>query len=84
MQYYTKRKSHKYISLILLIIVLIVVFNLIIAFFDTRVMPSIIDIAKTMAKSQTLEVINDESINILSDEFKYDEMIKFKKIRMEI
>lgn len=79
MEYYTKRKSHKYIPLILLIIVLIVVFNLIIAFFDTRVMPSIIDIAKTMAKSQTLEIINDESINILSDEFKYDEMIKIQK-----
>lgn len=79
MQYYTKRKSHKYISLILVIIVLIVMFNLIIAFFDTRVMPSIIDIAKTMAKSQTLQIINDKSIEILSDEFKYDEMIKIQK-----
>lgn len=79
MEYYTKRKNHKYILLILVIIVIFVIFNAMVAFFDNKVMPSIIEIGKVMAKSQTLDIINDKSISILSDEFKYDEMIKVQK-----
>lgn len=79
MQYYTKRKNHKFISFILIIILIIVIFNIMIVFFDKRVMPSITEIGIIMAKSQTLDIINEESVEILSQEFKYDEMIKIQK-----
>lgn len=79
MQYYTKRKTHKYISFIAAIIFIIVTFNILIGFFDKRVMPSITEIAIIMAKSQTLDIINKKSVDILSQEFKYDEMIKIEK-----
>jgi hypothetical protein len=79
MQYYTKRKTHKYISFIVAIIFIIVVFNIILEFFNKRVMPSIIETATIMAKSQTLDIINKKSVDILSQEFKYDEMVKIEK-----
>ncbi|OOM70862.1 sporulation protein YunB [Clostridium sp. BL-8] len=79
MQYYTKRKGHKYISFIVVIIFIIVVFNVTIVFFDERVMPSVIEIATMMAKSQTLNIINEKSVEILSQDFKYDEMVKIQK-----
>jgi len=79
MQYYTKRKSHKFISFIVIIILIIVILNASIMFFDKRVMPSITEIATIMAKTQTLEIINKESVDILSQEFKYNEMIKIEK-----
>lgn len=79
MQYYTKRKSHKYISFIATIIFIVVIFNIIVMFFDKRVMPSVTEIAMIMAKTQTLNIINEKSVDILSQNFKYDEMIKIEK-----
>jgi sporulation protein YunB len=79
MEYYTKRKSHKYISIIIVVILIIVVFNTIIVFFDKRVMPSMTEMAIMMAKSQTLDIINEKSVDILSQEFNYDKMIKIEK-----
>lgn len=79
MQYYTRRKTHKYISFIVLIIVIIVILNITVVFFDQRVMPSVTEIATIMAKSQTLDIINKKSVDILSKDFKYDEMVKIEK-----
>jgi len=79
MQYYTRRKTHKYISFIVLIIVIIVILNITVVFFDQRVMPSVTEIATIMAKSQTLDIINKKSVDILSQDFKYDEMVKIQK-----
>ncbi|MBE6062351.1 MAG: sporulation protein YunB [Clostridium butyricum] len=79
MEYYTKRRSRKYLIFILVIIIVFVVFNTILVFFDKRVMPSVIKIAEIMANSQTLSIINEESIKILNDDFKYDEMVKIEK-----
>jgi len=79
MQYYTKRKTHKYISFIVAIIFIILVLNIMIGFFDKRVMPYVTEIATMMVKSQTLDIINKKSVDILSQEFKYDEMIKIEK-----
>ena len=79
MEYYTKRKSHKYISFIAVIVLIIIICNTIIMFFDKRVMPSIIEIATIMTKTQTLEILNRKSVDILSQEFKYNEMIKIEK-----
>ena len=79
MEYYTKRKSHKYLLFILVIIVVFVVFNIILVFFDRKVMPAVIKIAEIMANSQTLDIINEESIKILNNDFNYDEMVKIQK-----
>ena len=79
MEYYTKRKSHKYLLSILVIIVVFVVFNIILVFFDRKVMPAVIKIAEIMANSQTLDIINEESIKILNNDFNYDEMVKIQK-----
>ncbi|NME83063.1 sporulation protein YunB [Clostridium sp. SM-530-WT-3G] len=79
MEYYTKRKSHKYLIFILVIIVIFFIFNIILIFFDRKVMPAVIKIAEIMANSQTLNIINEESIKILNDDFKYDEMVKIEK-----
>lgn len=79
MEYYTKRKSHKYLLFILVIIVVFVVFNIILVFFDRKVMPAVIKIAEIMANSQTVDIINEESIKILNNDFNYDEMMKIQK-----
>lgn len=79
MQYYTRRKNHKYISVIISIIFIIVIFDILIVFFDKRVMPQVTEIATIMAKTQTLNIINEKSVTILSQDFKYDEMVKIEK-----
>lgn len=79
MEYYTKRKKNKYIPVILIIITIIVVFNIAITFFDKRVMPSLTEIAEIMARSQALDIINQTSVEILSEKFNYDEMIRVEK-----
>lgn len=79
MQYYTKRKNHKYVSILVALIIVIAIFNVTIVLFDERIMPSVIEMSTMMAKSQTLDIINKKSVEILSKDFKYDEMIKIEK-----
>lgn len=79
MQYYTRRKTHKYISFIVLIIVIIVILNITVVFFWSKGHASVTEIATIMAKSQTLDIINKKSVDILSKDFKYDEMVKIEK-----
>ncbi len=42
-------------------------------------MPQVTEIATIMAKTQTLNIINEKSVTILSQDFKYDEMVKIEK-----
>lgn len=79
MEYYTKRKNYRIIKFILVIISIIVIFNILIVFFDKRVLPSVVEISKIMAKTQTLNIINEKSMDILNKDFQYDEMIKIQK-----
>lgn len=79
MEYYTRRKNKKYLPLLIFIIVIIILLNTALVFFDKRVMPSVIEISEIMAKTQTLNIINEASMNILNKEFKYNEMIKIDK-----
>ncbi len=79
MEYYTKRKNYTYIKVILAIVSIIVIFNMLIVFFDRRVLPTVVEISKIMAKTQTLNIINEKSMEILNEDFKYDEMIKIQK-----
>lgn len=79
MEYYTRRKNKKYLPLLIFISVIIILLNTALVFFDKRVMPSVIEISEIMAKTQTLNIINEASMNILNKEFKYNEMIKIDK-----
>lgn len=79
MECYTRRKSKKYLPLLIFIIVIIILLNTAFTFFDKRVMPSVIEISEVMAKTQTLNIINEASMNILNKEFKYNEMINIEK-----
>ena len=79
MEYYTRRKNKKYLPLLIFIIVIIILLNTALVFFDKRVMPSVIEISEIMAKTQTLNIINEASMNILNKEFKYNEMINIEK-----
>lgn len=79
MEYYTRRKNKKYLPLLIFIIVIIILLNTALIFFDKRVMPSVIEISEIMAKTQTLNIINEASMNILNKEFKYNEMINIDK-----
>lgn len=79
MEYYTRRKNYRFIKIILVIVSIIVIFNILIVFFDKRVLPSVVEISKIKAKNQTLNIINEKSMEILNEDFKYDEMIKIQK-----
>lgn len=79
MEYYTRRKNKKHLPLIIFIIIIIILLNTVLSFFDKRVMPSVIEISEVMAKTQTLNIINETSMNILNKEFKYNEMINVEK-----
>ncbi|MBE6072692.1 MAG: sporulation protein YunB [Clostridium butyricum] len=79
MEYYTRRNKRKYLPLILVIIIIIIVLNTTLIFFDRRIMPSVIRISEIMAKSQTLNIINETSMKILDEEFQYNEMMNIEK-----
>jgi len=80
MKYYTKRsKGIKVKKSIFIIIAIIIIFNLLVYFFDTRVFPSVLQISEVTIKAKTTEIINETSIELFDDEFKYNEMIIVEK-----
>lgn len=79
MKYYTRRKKHKYIPILIIIIVIFILFNAGLAFYDRTILPDVRDVAETMVKAKAVDEINQTSMDILSDEFRYDQMIKIEK-----
>ncbi|SFD10908.1 sporulation protein YunB [Clostridium uliginosum] len=79
MKYYTKRKKYKYIPSIIIIITLLILFNLITMLFNKRVVPSLIRVSEMTVRSRVLNIINQTSIDIFSQEFNYEDMIKIQK-----
>lgn len=80
MKYYTKRsKGIKFKKITFIIIAIIIIFNLIVYFFDSRVFPSVLQISEVTVKAKTTEIINETSIELFDDEFKYNEMIIVEK-----
>lgn len=79
MEYYTKRKNHRYLGMIVIIIILIFLINFVMIIFDKRIMPTVIKIGETMARAQTLDIISEESIKILNKEFRYDKLVRIDK-----
>ena len=74
MKYYTRKKLHSKIF-ILIIIVIFLIFNLGIYFFNKVVFPFVLKVSETMIKAKTTEAISETSIELFNDEFKYDEII---------
>lgn len=79
MKYYTRRKKYKYIPYLIVVIVIFIVFNTVLVFYDRTILPSVRDVAETMIRAKAVDEINQTSINLLSDEFRYDQMIKIEK-----
>lgn len=80
MKYYTKKsKGIRFEKSIFIIIAIIIILNLVLYFFDTRILPSILQTSEATVKAKTTEIINETSIKLFNDEFKYNEMIIVEK-----
>ena len=80
MKYYTKKsKKNRKKKAILIIIAIFISFILLVYFFDSRVFPSVLQISEVTVKAKTTEIINETTIDIFDEEFKYNEMILVEK-----
>lgn len=80
MKYYTKKEKNKkkplaFFSLIIILLIMIFFIH----FFDKRVFPSVLVIAQTKIKAEATEIINEVSLELIQEEFNYDEMIIIDK-----
>jgi sporulation protein YunB len=88
MKYYTQKpkkgsrftiKIKKIPSWLLVIITILIVFNTFVYLFEKRILPAVLSIAEITMKSEAIRVINEESVKVYSDNFKYDDIIKIEK-----
>lgn len=79
MEYYTKRKKTGRIKKFLLFVLVIFIFNVIFYYFDARILPYVSDVSETIARSRTLDIINETSVEILNDDFNYEEIVKISR-----
>ncbi|MBW6409970.1 sporulation protein YunB [Clostridium weizhouense] len=80
MKYYTRRKKYKkFPNIIIVIITLLIIFNAIMLFLNKKLIPSLTKMSEIAVKSRVLNIINKNSIDIFSQEFNYEEMIKIQK-----
>ena len=82
MRYYTKRpkqrkninfKQFKLSSNFLIILFIIIVFNFMIYVFGKRILPTVLEVGETKIKAEAIKIINEESVNVYSENFKYDD-----------
>lgn len=88
MRYYTKRpkyyrsgsiKKIKFPYTLVVLIMLIILFNYTLFLFNKRIFPCILKIGEIQMKSEAVKVINEESVKIYSESFKYDDIIDIDK-----
>lgn len=88
MRYYTKKpkthrnmnfKQEKIFSNLLIVLIIIVAFNFIIYIFGKRILPIVLNIGEIKIKSEAIKIINEESVNVYSENFKYDDIINIEK-----
>lgn len=88
MKYYTQNpkkssrftiKPKKFPMSLLVIITILVVFNAFVYLFEKRILPAVLSIAEITMKSEAIRVINEESVKVYSDNFKYDDIVKIEK-----
>ena len=88
MRYYTKKpkthrnmnfKQEKIFSNLLIVLIIIIAFNFIIYIFGKRILPIVLNIGEIKIKSEAIKIINEESVNVYSENFKYDDIINIEK-----
>ena len=87
MKYYTEKnskilkfKKNRKINIYLAIIItILMLFNLFFYIFDKRMLPTIIDMAEIKMESEAVSIINEESVAVYSESFKYDDIIHIEK-----
>ena len=58
-----------------IIVAILMLFNLFFYIFDKRMLPTIIDMAEIKMESEAVSIINEESVAVYSENFKYDDVI---------
>ena len=88
MRYYTKRpkphgnmnfKQCKVSSNLLIVLIISIAFNSIIYIFGKRILPIVLNIGEIKIKSEAVKIMNEESVNVYSESFKYDDIIDIEK-----
>ena len=88
MRYYTKgpsrfkinhgRKKNTYF-MFLCIILLFAFLNIFFYLFDKRVLPTALSMAEVKLKGEAINIINEESVNVYSEDYNYEDLIKIEK-----
>ena len=88
MRYYTRNpkkhrnmnfKQFKVHSSLLIVLIIIIAFNFIIYIFGKRILPIVLNMGEVKIKSEAVKIMNEESVNIYSENFKYDDIINIEK-----
>ena len=88
MKYYTKKpkyhckintKRSKFPYGLLIIILLIMLFNGVFYMFSHRILTSVLSAGEVKMKSEAVKIMNEESVNIYSENFRYDDIINIEK-----
>ena len=88
MRYYTnKPKSYRNISFnrgklpfkLIVFILIIIAFNFIVYMFSKKILPTVLNIGEMKIKSEAMKIMNEESLKVYSENFKYDDIINIEK-----
>lgn len=79
MNYYTKPRKRKFKIYLPIIIAIFILFNLLLYFFNIRIMPGIVKVSESMLKAKAVDTISKTSLDLFTDEFNYDEMVLIDK-----
>lgn len=88
MRYYTRNpkkhrnmnfKQFKVHSSLLIVLIIIIAFNFIIYIFGKRILPIVLNMGEVKIKSEAVKIMNEESVNVYSENFKYDDIINIEK-----
>ena len=88
MRYYTRNpkkhgnmnfKQFNIHSNLLILLIIIFAFNFIIYIFGKRILPIVLNIGEVKIKSEAIKIMNEESVNVYSENFKYDDIINIEK-----
>ena len=79
MKHYSKAKTKRYKSFIVIIIALFIVFNLLLTLFDKKVMPSVLNISETMMRAEAIKTINTVSVEVFDEEASKKDIVKIER-----
>lgn len=79
MKYYTKMRKKTYKSVVIVIITIFIFFNLLLIIFDKKVMPSVVSIAETTMRAETIKAINKISIEVFDEEVANNDIVIIDK-----